>query len=70
MRMVEASLNDLNETAAARDRMFMELALAEALKAQALGEVPIGALVVYEGRIIGRGFNCAKPATIRPPTPR
>lgn len=57
MRMVEASLNDLNETAAARDRMFMELALAEALKAQALGEVPIGALVVHEGRIIGRGFN-------------
>lgn len=57
MRMVEASLNDLNETAAARDRMFMELALAEAHKAQALGEVPIGALVVHEGRIIGRGFN-------------
>lgn len=57
MRMVEASLNELNETAAANDRMFMELALAEAYKAQALGEVPIGALVVHEGRIIGRGFN-------------
>lgn len=57
MRMVEASLNDLNENAAARDRLFMEQALAEAHKAQALGEVPIGALVVHEGRIIGRGFN-------------
>lgn len=57
MRMVEASLNELNETTAAHDRMFMALALAEAHKAQELGEVPIGALVVHEGRIIGRGFN-------------
>ncbi len=36
---------------------WMRLALAEAEKAAALGDVPIGALAVYEGRIIGRGHN-------------
>ena len=35
----------------------MKEALAEAAKAQRLGEVPIGAVVVREGRIIGRGYN-------------
>lgn len=36
---------------------FMREALAEAQKAYALGEVPIGAVVVLEGGIIGRGHN-------------
>ncbi len=36
---------------------FMREALAEADKAAALGEVPVGAVVVKDGRIIGRGFN-------------
>ncbi len=36
---------------------WMRLALAEAEKAAALGDVPIGALAVYEGRVIGRGHN-------------
>lgn len=36
---------------------FMELALREAEKAYAEGEVPVGALVVYENKIIGRGHN-------------
>lgn len=36
---------------------FMKQALAEARKAEAIGEVPIGALVVKEGQIIGRGYN-------------
>lgn len=39
------------------DRGFMQEALVEAAAAQRLGEVPIGAVVVYEGRIIGRGHN-------------
>ncbi len=29
----------------------------EALKADALGEVPIGCVIVYQGKIIGRGYN-------------
>jgi tRNA(adenine34) deaminase len=36
---------------------FMRLALAEAARARASGEVPIGAVVVREGGVIGRGFN-------------
>ncbi|MEH6502126.1 MAG: nucleoside deaminase, partial [Pseudoalteromonas distincta] len=36
---------------------FMRLALAEAQQAAALGEVPVGAVLVRDGQIIGRGFN-------------
>ena len=35
----------------------MEAALAEARRAAAIGEVPIGAVVVREGEILGRGHN-------------
>lgn len=35
----------------------MELALQEALSAQRAGEVPVGALVIRDGEIIGRGHN-------------
>ncbi len=35
----------------------MQAALAEAKKAQVLGEVPIGCVIVYQGQIIGRGHN-------------
>ena len=35
----------------------MRAALAEADKAAAAGEVPIGAVVVVDGEIVGRGFN-------------
>jgi tRNA(adenine34) deaminase len=35
----------------------MQDALALAAEALACGEVPIGAVAVWEGRIIGRGFN-------------
>lgn len=39
------------------DEEFMQAALAEARKAWAQGEVPVGAVVVKDGRIVGRGFN-------------
>ena len=35
----------------------MDLALEEARRAGALDEVPVGAVVVLEGRVIGRGRN-------------
>ncbi|QHT63687.1 nucleoside deaminase [Paenibacillus lycopersici] len=35
----------------------MQAAIAEAKKAEALGEVPIGAVIVKDGAIIGRGHN-------------
>jgi tRNA(adenine34) deaminase len=39
------------------DEKWMAEALAEARLAAAEGEVPIGAVVVFEGRIVGRGRN-------------
>ena len=39
------------------DEKYMKQAVAQAKKAYALGEVPIGCVIVYEGKIIGRGYN-------------
>ncbi|NJL27646.1 MAG: tRNA adenosine(34) deaminase TadA [Thermoanaerobaculia bacterium] len=39
------------------DRRWMREALAEALRAERLGEVPVGAVVVQDRQIIARGFN-------------
>ena len=39
------------------DEKYMRAALKQARKAIELGEVPIGCVIVYEGRIIGRGYN-------------
>jgi tRNA(adenine34) deaminase len=39
------------------DISFMRLALSEAAKAELRGEVPVGAVVVRDGLIIGRGWN-------------
>ncbi len=36
---------------------YMKEALRQAKKAAALGEVPIGCVIEYEGKIIGRGYN-------------
>lgn len=41
-----------------RDRDFMLEALALAAQGAALGEVPVGAVLVQNGEIVGRGFNC------------
>ena len=39
------------------DQKFMKAAIAQARKAEALDEVPIGCVIVYEGKIIARGYN-------------
>ena len=39
------------------DEIFMRVALELAKKAEGLGEIPVGAVVVKNGEIIGRGFN-------------
>ncbi|OEC41140.1 tRNA-specific adenosine deaminase [Pseudomonas sp. 1D4] len=41
-----------------QDERFMQEALALAAQGAALGEVPVGALVVHDGQVVGRGFNC------------
>lgn len=42
---------------AANDVTWMRAALAEAERAFAIGEVPIGAVIVSGGRIVGKGHN-------------
>ncbi len=39
------------------DEIYMKEALRQARKAYALMEVPIGCVIVYEGKIIARGYN-------------
>ncbi len=39
------------------DAYWMKRALVQAARAEALGEVPIGAVVVRDGAVIARGFN-------------
>lgn len=39
------------------EERYMREAVKQAKKAYELGEVPIGCVIVYEGKIIGRGYN-------------
>ena len=48
------------------DEHWMKAALAEAGRALELGETPVGAVIVKDGRIIGRGGN--RVETLRDPT--
>ena len=43
--------------AAASDELWMEEALRAAARARDIGEVPVGAVVVCDGRVVGRGWN-------------
>ncbi len=40
------------------DHQWMQLALEQARLAQSVGEVPIGAVLVKENRLIAAGYNC------------
>jgi len=40
-----------------QDIRYMKEALRQAAKAAAIGEVPIGCVIVHDGKIIGRGYN-------------
>ena len=48
------------------DELFMREALELARQAGAAGEVPVGAVVVKDGAVIGRGYN--RPITSRDPS--
>jgi tRNA(adenine34) deaminase len=52
--------------AAAADERFMRSALELAAQAAEAGEVPVGAVVVQQGEIVGRGYN--QPISARDPT--
>ena len=48
------------------DAQYMDMALAEARKAEAAGEVPVGAVIVLNDAVIGSGFN--QPISSADPT--
>lgn len=48
------------ESVEQRDEKFMRMAINEALAAFKKGEVPIGAVVVFGDRIVGRGHNLSE----------
>src|SRR5687768_2964915 len=50
----------------AMDETFMRIALELAAQARQQGEVPVGAVVVLDGAVIGEGFN--QPIGARDPT--
>lgn len=50
-------MTEKNSVVARNDEKFMRMAIAEAERALAKGEVPIGAVVVVGDRVIGRGHN-------------
>lgn len=53
----EKELEEALEKRRIQDERYMKEALKLAKKAAAIGEVPIGCVIVYEGKIIGRGYN-------------
>jgi len=52
-----ATINKMTEENQAGDEGYMRLAIAEAREAERLGEVPVGAVLVQDGEVIGRGRN-------------
>ena len=64
---VRAIHRDRNVKSKAVDHQhFMRLALEQGAMAAERGEVPVGAVVVHEGRVIGDGFN--QPIATHDPT--
>ncbi len=48
---------EMGEVMLDTDEKYMKEAIRQARKAYALGETPIGCVIVHEGKIIGRGYN-------------
>lgn len=63
---VTDEMSSLMTTTNQADIDFMQRAMALASKAEALGEIPVGAVLVKEGEVIGEGFNQA--ITLNDPT--
>lgn len=54
MELLKKEIEDMQKK---QDERFMKEAVRQAKKAAALGDVPIGCVIEYEGKIIGRGYN-------------
>ncbi len=55
-----------NDARSAPDSAWMRLAIDQARNAWAVGEVPVGAVLVHEGRVLATGYN--QPISAHDPT--
>jgi tRNA(adenine34) deaminase len=62
----EEKANLMDERPSSTDERFLRLALELAREAAQAGEAPVGAVVVYQGEVIGRGRN--SPISLNEPT--
>jgi tRNA(adenine34) deaminase len=51
------SMHQIATTISPEDASFMKLALQQARHASQRGEVPVGAVIVHDDQIVGRGYN-------------
>lgn len=52
-----SDVSDVSDEQQRVDEAFMDLCLEEARAAERVGDVPVGAVVVHEGVVVGRGYN-------------
>lgn len=58
--------SDLQSGFTSEDERFMQLAFEQAATAASIGEIPVGAVIVSEGKVIGVGYN--HPIALKDPT--
>ena len=54
---ISSDISGINMKKLTTEEKYMKEALKQARKAMAIGEVPIGCVIVYQDKIIGRGYN-------------
>lgn len=64
--LIEENILCLENTHSSEDEKWMQLAYEQAALAAELGEIPVGAVIVSQGQVIGRGYN--HPITQSDPT--
>nr|WP_324259478.1 tRNA adenosine(34) deaminase TadA [Cellvibrio fontiphilus] len=64
--MTSLDERDNNDSLLVQDEYWMSRAFALAAQGEQLGEVPVGAVIVYDGQVVGEGFN--QPITSHDPT--
>ena len=65
MTVVE-NTSDLMNLNQAEDEKWMQFAYEQAALAAEIGEIPVGAIIVSQGQVIGQGYN--HPITLQDPT--
>lgn len=65
-RQARNQVDALDPCDSEQDQSWMQLAFEQSAQAAQRGEVPVGAVIVSQGQIIGQGYNC--PIELHDPT--